>query len=233
MSPFDKKQFALLLERAKGNRSINQFALHCGVSAAHISRLLRCLLDSPPSAEIIKKISDKAYNSVSYLDLMQAVGHIPRDSSLDLSKLSSLTKEESLIEYGPTCGSPSTVAVPLIKDILFQGSLLTESNILEYIYLPHAFANEATFTFKIIGTSLSEMEIYDEDLLVIAQLNNENSVKNGQTVLAKINEKIFVKRYYQLGNKIRLEPAAASSKPLMQENVEIIGIVLTLIRKLT
>ena len=38
---FDKKKFAEQLEQAKGNRSINEYARECGISAAHISRLLR------------------------------------------------------------------------------------------------------------------------------------------------------------------------------------------------
>ncbi|ADQ06470.1 immunity repressor protein (phage-related protein) [Caldicellulosiruptor hydrothermalis 108] len=73
---FDKKEFARLLELAKGDRSINEYAKECGVSSAHISRLLRCLLDTPPNPETIKKIASKAKNGVTYEDLMKAAGHI-------------------------------------------------------------------------------------------------------------------------------------------------------------
>ncbi|WP_432400935.1 helix-turn-helix domain-containing protein [Wukongibacter sp. M2B1] len=76
MSSFSKEDFAQLLKKAKGERSINQYALHSGVSSAHISRLLRSLLDTAPSPETIKKLSDKAYNSISYFDLMNAAGHM-------------------------------------------------------------------------------------------------------------------------------------------------------------
>lgn len=73
---FDKKNFAFLLKQAKGDRSINQYALHSGISAAHISRLLRELLDTPPSPETIKLLADKAMNDVTYNDLMKAAGHL-------------------------------------------------------------------------------------------------------------------------------------------------------------
>ncbi|WP_207666871.1 hypothetical protein [Desulfofundulus salinus] len=74
---FDKKEFARLLNKARGDRSINQYALHSGVTAAHISRLSRALLDSPPTPQTIKKLADHAYNNVTYEDLMAAAGYLP------------------------------------------------------------------------------------------------------------------------------------------------------------
>lgn len=62
---FDKKNFAQLLEQAKGERSINQYALHSGISAAHISRLLRGLLETPPNPDTIKLLADKAINNIT------------------------------------------------------------------------------------------------------------------------------------------------------------------------
>ena len=73
---FKKELFAQLLEKAKGDRSINRFAEDTGVSAAHISRFLRNLIDAAPSPETISKLSSKAYNDISYRDLMAAAGHI-------------------------------------------------------------------------------------------------------------------------------------------------------------
>lgn len=73
---FDIKLFAQLLEKAKGNRSINKYASDVDVSPAHISRLLRGLLVTPPSPETIKKLAMGAYNEVNYNDLMRAAGHI-------------------------------------------------------------------------------------------------------------------------------------------------------------
>lgn len=46
-SNFNKEEFAALLEKAKGDRSINKYAEETSVSAAHISRFLRAMIDSP------------------------------------------------------------------------------------------------------------------------------------------------------------------------------------------
>lgn len=75
-SSFDKVTFASLLEKAKGKRSINQYATEIDVSAAHISRLLRKKIDSPPTPDTINKFAKGAYNGVTYNELMLAAGHI-------------------------------------------------------------------------------------------------------------------------------------------------------------
>lgn len=75
-SKFDLDTFSILLEKAKGDRSINQYANTINVSAAHISRLLRKLVKSPPAPETINKFAGGAYNGVTYSELMLAAGHI-------------------------------------------------------------------------------------------------------------------------------------------------------------
>lgn len=77
MPNFERERFAQLLERAKGDRSINEYALHSGVSAAYISRLLRGLVETPPGAAVIKKLASKAQGGVTVEDLMAAAGYLP------------------------------------------------------------------------------------------------------------------------------------------------------------
>lgn len=81
---FNKEAFANLLDKAKGDRSINQYANETGVSAAHISRFLRQMIDSPPTPETISKFSKYAANGVTYRDLMIAAGYISEESAKDI-----------------------------------------------------------------------------------------------------------------------------------------------------
>ena len=79
---FNKKKFAELLNKAKGDdRSINQYAHTVGISPAHISRLLRELLDTPPSPETIYKLVRLARNDITYSDLMYAAGYLDNTAS--------------------------------------------------------------------------------------------------------------------------------------------------------
>ena len=80
---FNKEEFAVLLDRAKGDRSINNFANETGVSAAHISRFLRQIIASPPTPETISKLAAKAHNEVTYQDLMVAAGHLAQQTDND------------------------------------------------------------------------------------------------------------------------------------------------------
>jgi transcriptional regulator with XRE-family HTH domain len=74
MRAFDKITFAKILSLAKGDRSINQFGIACHVDPGYLSRLLRGLLNNPPSPAILAKIAAQAANGVTYQELMQAAG---------------------------------------------------------------------------------------------------------------------------------------------------------------
>lgn len=80
---FNKERFAMLLDRAKGDRSINQYANETDISAAHISRFLRQMIDAPPTPETISKFAEKAHNGITYRDLMIAAGHISEDNKVE------------------------------------------------------------------------------------------------------------------------------------------------------
>lgn len=90
---FHKEEFAVLLDRAKGERSINNFANETGVSAAHISRFLRQMIASPPTPETISKFAAKAHNEVTYQDLMVAAGHLARKDESDENKENSVERD--------------------------------------------------------------------------------------------------------------------------------------------
>lgn len=95
---FNKEKFATLLEQAKGNRSINSFAEAAGVSNAHISKLLRSMVETSPEPKTIRKIADVAHNEVTYEDLLEAAGHIDDitgyvDKLAELRKLQQQLKE--------------------------------------------------------------------------------------------------------------------------------------------
>lgn len=63
-----------LLKLAQGDRTQNQFALHCGIGSSTLTRLMQGSRN--PKPEILKKIAAKAYNGVTYDMLMRAAGFI-------------------------------------------------------------------------------------------------------------------------------------------------------------
>lgn len=73
---FQKNKFAELLKSAKGKRSINQYGKESGVDPGYISRLMRGLINTPPSANIIKKLGNQAHHEISTLDLLTIAGYL-------------------------------------------------------------------------------------------------------------------------------------------------------------
>ncbi|QKY69441.1 DNA-binding protein [Lentibacillus sp. CBA3610] len=79
MGKFDKDLFGDLLNAAKGNRSINNYAQQSGVDSAHISRFIRGKVSNPPTPSTIERLANVAQNNISYQSLMIAAGHIDAD----------------------------------------------------------------------------------------------------------------------------------------------------------
>jgi len=75
MDTFNKSSFAHLLLLAKGDRSINNYGNQCGISPAHISRLLRELVNARPLPATLKKLANFSYNEITYKLLMDCTGY--------------------------------------------------------------------------------------------------------------------------------------------------------------
>ena len=75
-----------LIKLAQGERTQNQFALHCGIGSSTLTRLIKGTRN--PKPEILKKIAAKAYNGITYEMLMQAAGFMAnpeKDNKLKFS----------------------------------------------------------------------------------------------------------------------------------------------------
>ncbi|MFZ5641772.1 MAG: LexA family protein [Bacillota bacterium] len=217
---FNKNEFARLLKIAMGDRSINQYALHSSVSATYISKLLRELVEKPPGAVIIKKLAEKAQNSILYEDLMRAAGHLTQE--YDTGNMSDKFKETPL-KYN--C---NTITLPVI-DTVTAGGPGPAGAIKEYIDFTKDLADGATFALRVQGNSMTDVGIYDGDFVVVKQ---QPTAENGQTVLVRTDSTVTIKRFYKVDGKIRLEPANGAYKPIDPADIEIIGIVQAVTRKL-
>ncbi|QHQ63463.1 hypothetical protein Ana3638_24020 [Anaerocolumna sedimenticola] len=82
---FNKKEFANLINKAKGSRTMTKFAEDAGLSVAHISRMINMKLEVPPTPDTIRKLVDREMNGVTYEDLMIASGYISAPAFEQLS----------------------------------------------------------------------------------------------------------------------------------------------------
>jgi SOS regulatory protein LexA len=253
---FDKKKFAEQLEMAKGNRSINEYARECGISAAHISRLLRQMIDTPPSPETIEKLAEKAYNGITYYQLMQSAGYItyPKLSAQTIKKIESMlddpniSKEtkKNLIDIrildvkneAEISGLNEIIyynnqvrEVPIIGYVPAGKPVLSEETIIDYLPLPCKILNNMNddiFCLQIHGDSMIDIGINDNDIILVQA---QPTAENGQTVIARLNDgEVTCKRFYKLNGTCRLEPANKNYAPIDCKDVEIIGVVKKVIK---
>lgn len=85
---FSKKIFALLLERAKGERSWRAFAEDCDISVVQIRKLACCEQENPPRRKLLLKLGAHSENGITAEDFLAAAG-------ADVKKLS--TEDKALL----------------------------------------------------------------------------------------------------------------------------------------
>ena len=72
---FNKKIFALLLDRAKGERSLRAYALECGISYVQLRKLSLCEQANPPRLALIEKLGAHSQGDVTTEDFAFAAGY--------------------------------------------------------------------------------------------------------------------------------------------------------------
>ena len=88
-----------LLKLAQGERTQNQFALHCGIGSSTLTRFTKG--ERVPTPEVLKKIASKAYNGITYEALMNAVYDTPNEKTTSAHKKISKSDEQSEVLQNP------------------------------------------------------------------------------------------------------------------------------------
>ncbi len=78
--PFNKKVFAMLLEKARGERTTKQFANDCGISYVQLHKLELCGQENAPGIKLMTKISNNSAGSIDLEDFMLAAGYTDKAS---------------------------------------------------------------------------------------------------------------------------------------------------------
>jgi len=86
-----------------------------------------------------------------------------------------------------------------------------------------------SYVLQVKGESMIEDGILDGDFVVVEETNE---ARNGDIVVAMIaNGVVTLKRYFKEKDRVRLEPANSTMKPLFAKNVVIQGKVTSVVRR--
>lgn len=85
------------------------------------------------------------------------------------------------------------------------------------------------FALRVQGNSMIEEHIADGDFVVIKK---QDEARDGQIVAVRDDEgEATLKKFFRERNRVRLEPANKTMKPIFRDNVEILGILVGVVRK--
>lgn len=178
----------------------------------------------PPSIrEICQAVDLKSTSSVhAQLSSLEAKGYIRRD----------LTKSRSIeiIDDDFSLTKRELVNVPIVGTVSCGQPILAEQNIEDYFPVPPEYihnTNNQTFMLRVKGDSMINVGIYEKDLVIVEQCS---SARNGEIVVALIEDSATVKTFYKENGYIRLQPENDYMDPIIVENCEILGRVIGLFR---
>lgn len=178
----------------------------------------------PPSIrEICQAVDLKSTSSVhAQLSSLEAKGYIRRD----------LTKSRSIeiIDDDFSLTKRELVNIPIVGTVSCGQTILAEQNIEDYFPVPPEYihnTNNQTFMLRVKGDSMINVGIYEKDLVIVEQCS---SARNGEIVVALIEDSATVKTFYKENGYIRLQPENDYMDPILVEHCEILGRVIGLFR---
>ncbi len=71
---FNKKIFAMLIDKARGERSVRRFATDSGISYLQLRKLLFCEQENPPRLKLMTKLAENSENGIDLEDYLYAAG---------------------------------------------------------------------------------------------------------------------------------------------------------------
>ena len=120
------------------------------------------------------------------------------------------------------------VNVPLIGTVAAGQPILADENIENYFPIPvDLLPNEQTFMLRVKGESMINAGIFDGDHILVKQ---QETARNGEIVVALIDDSATVKRFYKEKGQYRLQPENDAMEPIITDHVQILGTVIGLIR---
>ena len=134
---------------------------------------------------------------------------------------------------GPGGTAGRSTALPVVGQVRAGRPILAVEQIEEHLHLDRSFAPPDAFALKVTGDSMIEAGIHEGDYAVVRP---QQQARNGDVVVALLNDEATIKRFYKDRDRVRLEPANARMKPIVvrpgEEEMRIIGKVVAVIRKL-
>lgn len=186
----------------------------------------------PPSVrEICEAVQLRSTSSVhAHLDALERKGYIRKDPSKTRSieitedNFYGTRRQEELQDF-----CQETVSIPVIGRVAAGTPILAEENVENYFTINAEFLPKGKdlFMLHVHGESMVNVGIYDGDQVLV---QSQNTAKNGDLVVAMVDDSATVKTFYKENGHFRLQPENDFMDPIIVDHCDIVGIVIGLFR---
>jgi repressor LexA len=179
----------------------------------------------PPSVrEICDAVGLKSTSTVhGHLTRLQKKGLLNRDP---MKPRAMEVVGDSAFSFGPDSALP----IPVLGRVTAGMPILAQENLEESMLLPTEILGEGEhFMLLVRGESMINAAILDGDYVVVRR---QAAANNGEIVVAMIDDEATVKRFYKENGHFRLQPENDAMEPIIAPEVQVLGKVISLIRKM-
>ena len=176
----------------------------------------------PPAVrEICEAVHLKSTSSVhSHLETLQKNGFIRRDPTKPRA-IEIIDDDFNLVRR-------EIISVPVIGSVAAGEPIFAEQNIEGYLpVLPEDMPDGEAFMLRVKGESMVKAGIFDGDRVLVKK---QEHAENGDIVVALVDDSATVKTFYREDGHFRLQPENDSMKPIILDDVSVVGKVTGLFR---
>ncbi len=179
----------------------------------------------PPAVrEICEAVHLKSTSSVhSHLETLEKNGYIKRDP----------TKPRAIEICDDSFQIVRTemVSIPVVGNVAAGQPILAQENIESYFPVPAEFVPSGdSFALKVRGDSMINAGIFHGDQIFVQACS---TARNGDMVVALIEDSATVKTFYKENGHIRLQPENDSMDPIIVDDCQILGKVYGVFRRMS
>ncbi len=178
----------------------------------------------PPTVRDIGKAIGLTSSSTVHAHLanLEKVGLLRRDPTKPRAI-------EILVDKAKQVVSPS--GLPVVGQVAAGSPTLADENIEEYVEVPGiAGGDEGEFLLRVKGDSMKNAGILEGDHVVVRR---QDSASNGEIIVALVEDEATVKRFFKEDDHIRLQPENEALEPILVEDVEVLGRVVGVCRRVS
>jgi repressor LexA len=130
--------------------------------------------------------------------------------------------------------APAVRSLPLLGRIAAGSPVLAVENAEGMIAVDPALmrmkgGGAAYFALSVKGDSMIEDGILDGDVVIVEK---QSTARQGQIVVALLDDEATLKRFFREGDRFRLQPANSSMEPIYVDSVEVQGVVRGVMRSI-